>query len=241
MESNFGIYEYRVSFERLNEILDTNDNSFSEVNEIPSRTQLTFTNGFYVNCSALMIDIRDSSKLIDSHKRPTLSKLYRSYISEVVAVINGNTNCSEINIIGDGILGIFNTPLKNEIDNLISTSAQLSSLMKTLNYKLVKGNISEIQVGIGIDYGRALMIKAGHKGSTINDVVWIGDVINQAVHLSDHGNASYNDKEIMISNVIYNNLNDYNKSLFSLNLNRGCYHGNIFNSDMEAWYVENCK
>jgi hypothetical protein len=31
------------------------------------------------------------------------------------------------------------------------------------------------------------MIKAGHKGSAVNDVVWMGDVVNSAAHLCCHG------------------------------------------------------
>ena len=56
-------------------------------------------------------------------------------------------------------------------------------MVKILNYKLSQKNYSEIAVGIGVDYGRALMIKAGYSGSSINDVIWMGDVVNSACHL----------------------------------------------------------
>ncbi len=35
-----------------------------------------------------------------------------------------------------------------------------------------------------MDYGRVLMIKAGFAGSGINDVVYMGDVVNRAAHLA---------------------------------------------------------
>lgn len=241
MQSNYKYFDFRDSLDRLDEIITSNDTNYEEINNIPARDKLTFTNGFYVNCTALMVDIRKSSKLPSIHNRPTLAKLYRSYISEVVAILNGNVYCAEITINGDGILGIFDTPTQSQIDGVLSTSAEISSIVKFLNYKLSKKGIQQIQIGIGIDYGRALMIKAGYKGSSINDVVWIGEVINQAVHLSDHGNATYNDRETMISSNIYINLNDENKKLFSLNYARGCYHGNIVNTEMDNWYNENCK
>ena len=56
---------------------------------LPPRDDLTFNNGFYANCSALFVDIRDSSKLPDKHKRPVLARLYRSFVSEMVAVFAG--------------------------------------------------------------------------------------------------------------------------------------------------------
>ncbi|MGI2260591.1 adenylate/guanylate cyclase domain-containing protein, partial [Shewanella sp. GXUN23E] len=116
METKYKEYKHEESFDRLDEILDSSDTSFPEVNEIPSRDRLTYKNGYYVNCSALFVDIRDSSELPNKHKRPTLAKIYRSYISEIVAIMNGNTNCSEIRIEGDCVSGIYNTPMKWQID-----------------------------------------------------------------------------------------------------------------------------
>mgnify|MGYP000255758841 CR=1 FL=1 len=76
METKHKYYNQENSFSRIDDILDESDSSFPEVNEIPSRDKLTFKNGFYVNCSALFVDIRDSSELPKKHKRPTLAKIY---------------------------------------------------------------------------------------------------------------------------------------------------------------------
>lgn len=35
-----------------------------------------------------------------------------------------------------------------------------------------------------MSYGRALTAKAGQSGSTISDVVWMGDVVNRAAYLA---------------------------------------------------------
>lgn len=84
-------------------------------------------------------------------------------------------------------------------------------------------------------YGRALMIKSGYNGSSINDVVWMGDVVNYASELCRHGNRDWNDYEIMTSGVIYDNLNDHNKDLLSWNSERNCYHGNVINTGLSNW------
>jgi class 3 adenylate cyclase len=240
MESNHQNYNYEKSKERIDEILDALDTSYEEVDIIPSRDKLTFTNGFYINkTSCLFIDIRDSSSLPSKHKRPTLAKIYRSYISECIAVINSNADCAEINIAGDAVWAVFNSQYQTQINDILSTSAQLSSLIDTLNCKYKKKKIEPITVGIGIAFGRALMIKAGYKGSGLNDVVWMGDVVNEASKLCRFGNKTYSDNETMISNVFYNNLNDKNKNLFSYNSNRSCYHGNVVNISMNSNLTEN--
>ena len=92
MESDYSEYILEESVERIDEILDSDDADYMEKDEVPSRDALTFTNGFYVNCSALFVDMRGSSKLSEKHKNPTLAKIYRSFISELVALFRGNEN-----------------------------------------------------------------------------------------------------------------------------------------------------
>lgn len=235
MQANYSSYRHTDSKDRVDEILNSSDVNYEEKDSIPSRDQLTFTNGFYVNCSSMFVDIRGSKDLAGKYKRPTLARIYRCYLSEVVAVMRDHTKVCEVSIQGDCVWGVFDTNLKVNIDELISVSAKVSSMIDILNWRLDKKGIDSITVGIGMDYGRALMIKAGYKGSGINDVVWMGDVVNQASKLCAYGNQSWNDSETMISNVIYNNLNDENKKLFSWSTTRSCYQGNVVNTVMDEW------
>ena len=148
MKTHYINYNFEKSLERLDNILNAADSNFEEVKNVPSRDKLTFTNGFYVNVSALFVDIRDSSLLTENHRRPTLAKIYRAYISEIVAILNGNSNCVEINIVGDCVSGIFETPKKIDVNNLIITAAKINSLIDILNCKLRKKNISTIKTGM---------------------------------------------------------------------------------------------
>lgn len=152
-------YTYKVedSASRMDDILDADDNDYQDnENSIPARNKLTYKNGYYVNVTALFIDIVDSSKLTDGHKRPTLAKMYRAFLSECVAIMNSWEMCKEININGDCVWGVFETPKKSDVDNVISVAAQLNSMIKILNYKLKKKKYDILSVGIGIDDGRAL-------------------------------------------------------------------------------------
>ena len=155
-------YDIVKSVERISEILDATSFNSNDQEGIPPRSLLTYSNGFYVNVAALFIDIVGSSDMTDSSKRPTLAKIYRSFISECTAIMNSSINCEEININGDCVWGVFRTQYQSDIDSVFSIAAQLNSLVIILNYKLKKKNYQQIKVGIGIDYGRALMIKAGY-------------------------------------------------------------------------------
>lgn len=158
----------------------------------------------------------------------------------VVAVINSFEDCKEINIVGDCVSAIFNARYKSQLQAMFSCSAKINSLIKILNYKLKKKNIQTISIGIGLAYGRSLMVKAGYSGSTINDVVWMGDVVNEASNLCNKANKGVN-QCILVDGDVECNLTDYQKGLLEYNYTEQCYEGNIINKEMEKWYDENCK
>lgn len=213
METNYSSFDYVKSDERIQEILDSAE-TFDEVDDIPSRDRLTYSNGFYVNCTAMFIDIRASSELANNHTRPVLGKLYRSYLSECVAAINGDSRCREIFINGDCVSGIFSTPMKSDIDAVFSTAAQLYSVTEILNWRLEQKGYTSFHCGLGIAYGRSLMLKAGHKGSGINDVIWMGDVVNEASNLCHDGSRGSR-KALQVSTTVFSNLNDHNRNLLT--------------------------
>jgi len=242
MESNHTMsYDVEKSAERIDDILNASNNDYADKDSVPARSNLTFKNGYYVNVTAIFIDIVGSSDMTDEHKRPVLAKMYRAFLSECVAIMNAESDCKEININGDCVWGVFDTPKMSDVDEVINVAARLNSMINILNYKLCKKGYSQIDVGIGIDYGRALMVKAGYSGSGINDVIWMGDVVNSACHLC--GKAGRNGRaKVVISDCIYGNINEHNKGLFKefYEMWVKYYEGNIFNSYMEEWYKENC-
>ena len=89
-------YNFSKSLERIDDILNSSDNNYKKHTGIPLEGSLTFQNGFYVGITVVFIDIRGSKKLAEKHTRPILAKIYRSYISEVIAVLKGNSTINDI-------------------------------------------------------------------------------------------------------------------------------------------------
>ena len=237
-------YDIDKSAERIDDILSAGNGNFEDKAYLPSRSSLTYTNGYYVNVTALFIDIVGSSNMTDEHKRPVLAKTYRSFISECTAIMSAAEICKEININGDCVWGVFDTPRKADIDAVFGVAAKLNSLISILNFKLEKKGYSPISVGIGMDYGRALMIKAGFSGSGLNNVVWMGDVVNSASHLSGQAGRDGR-KTLVVSSCIYENLNEHNQGLLTSFYSAADwttkYEGNVINLSMDEWYNEHCK
>ncbi|MFE9310359.1 adenylate/guanylate cyclase domain-containing protein [Streptomyces sp. NPDC007920] len=242
MDSNYKPYNHAESARRIKEYLTGPKQDFDEVDALPDRDKLTFSNGFYAYCSAIFVDIRDSSKLPVHYKRPRLARIYRAYLSELVAIFNGDPNAREINIAGDAAWAVINTPYMRDINAVFALGYMANSMAKVLNYEMEKASYSHpIKIGIGMSYGRALMIKAGYSGSGINDVVYMGDVVNEAAKLANYGNSNWNVPALVTSEVFYNNLNDHNQELLRYDHSRKCYTGEVISTSMQEWFDENCK
>lgn len=242
MDSNHKAYDFTASFARIDGYLAASSGNYEEVSELPDRDKLTYANGFYAMCSAVFIDIRDSSGLPSKYKRPALAKLYRAFISEAVAVLNSHEKAREINIVGDCVWAVFNTPYKTDIGRVFDKIAQLRSVIKVLDYKLKKAGYDDgISAGIGASYGRALMIKAGYNGSGLSDVIYMGDAVNQAAKLASKGNTDgWYAKPIYLGNLFAENLTGDNATFVSKDWQSDCYTANVVNVAMEDWYQQNC-
>lgn len=238
MQANHKAYDFEKSRERMDEILDSSDNNYQESNKIPSIDDLTYTNGYHINCSALFIDLRDSKELATKHQKKVLAKIYRAYISELVALLNGNPNIQQIYIEGDCVWGVFNTEIKSQIDSVFQTACEANSLIQTLNIKLKKKSYTQLKIGIGLHYGQALVIKAGYKGSAINEVTWIGELIGKTAKYCNDANKGWR-KTIILSDIFYANLNNYNQSLCQKVHNTDYYEGNLINAYMNKWVQDN--
>ena len=237
MDGNYKPYDWVSSSQRIRDILDQSTGAFQEIDGLPDRDRLTFTNGFYGTCSALFIDIRDSSGLTTKHKRPTLAKIYRAFISEMVALLNADPYVREVNIVGDCVWAVYNTPLKSHIDDVFDIAYRANTLIKLLNHHFSKKNIDPLRIGIGLDWGRAAMIKAGYSGSGINEVIYMGDVVNHAAHLAHEAGRQWR-RPIFVSSAFQSNLNDHNRNLLTQEYIQGLaqlYGGDVVHTVMNDW------
>ena len=73
-----------------------------------------------------------------------------------------------------------------------------------LNKLFQREELRQIRVGIGVSVGQDLIVKAGKKGSGINDKIWIGNAVVKACNLANV--AGRNGKNIIAySKMTYDN------------------------------------
>ena len=240
METKQKKYNFVESFQRIDDILDEPDKSFEESKSIPSRNNLTYKNGFYVDCSVIAVTLGGLIEDPGKFSMPVLTKIYRSFISETVAILNSNSQCIDIKINGDCLTGVYNTPHKSDIDNMFSDAAKIASLVKALSCKLEERGLHKVHACIGMDYGRSLMVKAGYAGSGINEIFWIGGVFSRAAQLRGYAKKDKGADSTYVSTKIFVNLSDYHKILLRKHASHNCYLGDVVNVSMDEWKDKKC-
>lgn len=199
-------YSFEEGKNRINEILK--NNAEVEKKEVPKDdSKFTYDNGIKSWIGAIFVDIVKSSEIIGKEEEKKVSKILRSFSSELITIMNSSNNVREIGIRGDCVYGIYNTPYKKDINELVDIAIYINTAMYMLNKMFKTHGLKEIKVGIGVSVGEDLIVKAGRKGTGINDKIWIGTAVVNASNLSNI--AGRNGKLIMaFSKIAYDNFID---------------------------------
>jgi class 3 adenylate cyclase len=177
-------YNYKDGRKRILNILSTNT-AVEELSSIPmSDSKWTYDNGIKVWVTAVFVDIRNSKDVFENNDQIIVSKYIRSFVSEVVEVLNGSTLIRETGIRGDAVYGIFSSSNKQSDYEIYLLAAHVNTVLHMLNKIFEVKGLPSIKAGIGIGTSQDLVVKTGRKGTGINDKVWIGQSIAKADILS---------------------------------------------------------
>lgn len=241
-------YNYKEGKKKIEEIL--NNNTEIQNKNIPKDdSDFTYDNGIRSWIGSIFVDIVGSKKLIEGEKDIVVAKILRSFTSEIISIMNSTSNARQIGVRGDCVYGVFSTPYKSDILELLTLSSYINCLINMLNKLFSKKGYPTINVGIGIGVGEDLVIKAGKKGTGINDRIWIGKAVIEACVLADKAGRDGNGI-IGVSSLAYNNfiekLEESNSEArnwftqkYDYDINSSTYYANVINTDFDDWIKEN--
>lgn len=236
------MFDYKESKKRVEEIL----NNATEITkkDIPKDdSNFTYDNGIRSWIGSIFVDIIDSKKLIQGQKDIVVAKILRSFTSEIITLMNDSVNSRQIGVRGDCVYGVFSTPTKDDVYELMNIAAYINTLVKMLNKLFEKKGYPSIFVGIGVAIGEDLIIKAGKKGTGINDRIWIGKAVIDACVLADKAGRNFK-KEIGFNEDAYINFIDKlieqkpdAKTWFTNYYENGKteYYADLINSEFDEW------
>lgn len=242
-------YNYIEAKNRIKDILDNNA-EIIKANVPKDDSKFTYNNGIRSWIGAIFVDIVGSTKLIKEENELIVSKILRCFSSEIIAILNSSENVREIGIRGDCVYGIFSAPKQEDTYELYKMTTYINCLVEMLNRIFKNKNYKTINVGIGMSIGEDLIVKAGQKGSGINDKIWIGNAVVDACNLANiagrngkktigYSSISYNNfiKKVISMNAAY--AESEVKGWFNYDVSQNAYFANIIDKKFDEWIENN--
>ncbi|QLY39816.1 adenylate/guanylate cyclase domain-containing protein [Hujiaoplasma nucleasis] len=238
-------YDYEKGKQRVESILDIST-SVENVDSIPKdESRWTYDNGIKSWVTAIFVDLRGSTEFFAKTKKEDVARTIRAYSSEIIEIMKSSTLVREIGVRGDCVYGVFSSPNKQTENELFNLCVWLNTYIKMLNKLLKKKSLNPVRAGIGMATSEDLIIKAGKKGSGINEKVWIGEALAKADYLSkvtckNYGNETTS-SSIAISNTSYINIKEFsnNEELLKKHPYQDYFTSNSIKTEMNNWIDSN--
>lgn len=234
-------YDYKNGKQRVQNILNSKVEVIKKDSIPTSEANWTFDNGIKSWVGAIFVDLRNSASLFRNASEIKVAKVIRAYTSEVIQIMNMTTLDREIGVRGDAVYGVFSVNTKEAVHEILNIVFYINTYMNMLNKLLVNKEYGEIKAGIGYAISEDLIIKAGKKGTGINDRVWIGSALAEADRLSKITNKSngysQRTKPIGITQLTYNNVKHIsnNSKLFEYSSTHKCYLSDAVKTNFNNW------
>ena len=230
---------------KAKEIRDANflKNDTSSVPTIYN-SKLTFgCTGLNFPGTVLYIDMRGSTKVLNTHQRRVTAKIHMTYYHAIVKV--AKTDGGEIRSFnGDSLLVFFYGTTVEVVRKAVRSAMKMQYAITQIINETLK-DYTDIDFGIGIDCGDILATKVGIGGTDeTKDLIWISNAVNRSTTISDKcAKPNY----IGISSAVYNKLDESllhysSKDIWGNTQRRDVWSSCImdYNDQLETMYRTTC-
>jgi adenylate cyclase len=141
--------------------------------------------GKYVEATAMFTDIRSFTSITETHDPAEIIELLNNYYALMFdAIISHGGTVNQM--IGDGLMAVFGTPIHREdhCEQAVLAALEMLDLLEGFNQQQAALKKSQIKIGIGIASGKMI---AGYTGTEYRAVyTCVGDTVNLAARLEDY-------------------------------------------------------
>lgn len=235
-------YNYKEGKQRVEEILRLNT-AIEEVAVIPkTKDEWTHKNGIKSWVAAVVVNLRDSNKLINVEDEIQVAKTIKAYTSEIIEIFSGSELLFEKGVRGDTVYGLFNATTDEEANEVLEIAEWANTYMKMLNELLQQNGFQKVQAGIGVSMSKDLIIRTPKDQ---NKIV-VGRAFFDADHLSKltsrFGHHTC-EQPIALTKKFYDriyNMKD-NSGLYHKYYGIDIYVGDVINKEYYNWIDKHTK
>ena len=168
------MFDYDSSIKNVRNILSSTTDVVKYKRIPKNKAEFTYDNGVITGVSALFVDMRKSTEYFKNHSCVTVSKVMRAYFSEIVSILRSDDNLRDIGIRGDCVYGIFTTPYKSDVADVLKDAIIINTFQEIFQNELKRNNFPCFEISIGLGCAGYLVVKVGQKGTGVCDCIWIG-------------------------------------------------------------------
>lgn len=149
-------------------------------------------------------------------------------------VFSENTRCKDIQTLGCRVVGIFDTPYKQDVDSALESVGKINSLFNLVNKLRGQRNEHNINKGIGMAYGQLHLTAC----PLVDEIVinWSGEPLETSLKYAE--DAMSVSTRVYVAYSIYNNLKEEYQKLFNEG-SEGKYVSNPINIAFDHWIESN--
>ena len=153
-------------------------------------------------------------------------------------IFRDNADCIDVICMGRYFVGIFNTPVKTNIDGLIVTMSKLNAALSVLDIKLHKRFNMRIEGNCGCDYGELFRVQ-----TSVNNNkkwgTWHGAALNMAILYAEKERQNDVNGTIISENIKGNIKDDFAKFFPKYDSGLCGYWASLVDSVMFEWVKTN--
>lgn len=179
------------------------------------------------------LSVYDNSNVIG------LSCAYDTIKRVLLDIFRSNSDCIDIFCMGRYFCGIYNAPVKSNIDGLIETMAKLNAALSVLDIKLNDRFNIKVKGNCGCDFGELFKINTPYSRPEHLFTSWHGGPLNMAMLYSSHDIK--NDKNgTIISDNIKSNIKEVYANFFDeYDTELSGYWASLVDSEIFQWVKSN--
>ncbi|OAV69980.1 putative transmembrane sensor domain protein [Bacteroidales bacterium Barb4] len=167
--------------------IESSEFEVEQISSVPTIdiSELTFgCTGLEFEATVLYIDMRESTIMLEKHKKRIVAKIHMIYYHTIVKIAKA-TGGEIRSFNGDSLLVFYQGTTKKALSNAVEAAMQMRYAITELVNEQLK-NYTDINFGIGIDDGKVLATKVGvGKSDVTKDLIWIGNAVNKSVKISE--------------------------------------------------------
>lgn len=230
-------YDFNESLERISVVLNSPIQKGDLELTIPSEEMMSTLRQRKMACTVLSIRTFIDQSTIENGNNFDTMRILEAYISEIFALLRGCPRCKDLAMMNGTIIGVFETPLRNNILSVVDTMSRIHTLRMVIEKKAVLPS-GTIKVRQGMHFGPC---EAFYVGTSINpqpSILWGGQAIEKVLKLLEI--PSENASLMVATTTLYGNLTEDYKRFFHVNSwnDQAIYFANMYNIKMNDWLKE---